>query len=255
MNQVVKRPDSKKMRDAIFRLEDKLKELPQVEVEYIHRFAPGVYIREMIAPAGIMMTGAIHKTEHFSVFFEGKMIVPDGEGGSKTIEAPMIEVAKPGIKRAGYTLTDIRWFTIHATDETDVDTLEEMLTTNDVADVQHLIDQQDYEALGIPDADIEELKKIEVYEYRVDGLEIMDSLRHGKGVFATNAIKRGDMIAPGVQKGTLLVWSRYMNHSQCPNAKPVFKDGDAHFVALRDIEDEEITVDYRETHRIGWRSK
>ena len=140
INQVVKRPDSRAMRDAIFRLEDHLKTLPQVEIEYIHRFTPGLYTREMRWPAGVIGTGAIHKTEHISIFLEGRMLIPDENGGSKEIVAPIVETAQPGIKRVGLALEDVRWITVHPTELTDVDEILEQIVTNDPEEAQRIVD-------------------------------------------------------------------------------------------------------------------
>jgi len=139
---LVKRPDSPACRAAIYRLEEYIKtELEPAPVEIVHRFAPGVYTKEMLVPAGVAMTGYIHKTAHISIFLEGRMLVMNGEG-SVEIEAPIVELAQPGIKRGGVALTDVRWITVHATDETDIDKLEEMLITNDFSEVEHLIEDQ-----------------------------------------------------------------------------------------------------------------
>ena len=128
-----KRPDNAAMRNAIFRLEDFIKSVPgngieESGIQHVHHFAPGVYAKEMICPADVYITGMVHKTEHISIFLEGRMIVADGSGGSVEIEAPMIEIGKPGIKRAGYTLEEVRWITVHPTEETDIDKLEQMRT-------------------------------------------------------------------------------------------------------------------------------
>jgi hypothetical protein len=131
MNQVIKKPDSVELRTAIFKLEDHLKTLPQVEIEYTHRFTPGCYTREMFVPAGVMCTGAIHKTEHISIFLEGRMLVPDESGGCVEIVAPMVETAQPGTKRVGVALEDVRWLTVHPTELTDPDEIIEQITTND----------------------------------------------------------------------------------------------------------------------------
>ena len=141
MNQsLIKKPDSAEMRDAIFRLEAELEKLPQVEIEYVHRFTPGLYTREMRVPAGVMCTGAIHKTEHISIFLEGRMIVPDSNGGSMEIVAPIVETAQPGIKRVGVALEDVRWLTVHPTELTDVDEILELIVTNDPKEAQRIID-------------------------------------------------------------------------------------------------------------------
>jgi len=142
MNQIVKKPDSQEMQDAILRLEDHLLTLPQAEYEVIHRFTPGLYTREMRVPAGVICTGAIHKTEHISIFLEGKMLVPSEDGGSMEISAPMVEIAKPGIKRVGLVLEEVRWLTVHPTELTDVDEILAEIVTDDFSEVEHLVEQQ-----------------------------------------------------------------------------------------------------------------
>ena len=136
----VKNPDSRELRDAIFKLEEQLLRLPQAEIEYIHRFTPGLYTREMVVPAGVIMTGAIHKTQHISIFLEGRMVVPC-EGSSKEIVAPIVEIANPGVKRVGVALEDVRWLTVHPTDETDIEVLEDMLWTNEPAEISGIIEE------------------------------------------------------------------------------------------------------------------
>ena len=245
---VVKKPDSPEMRAALFWLEAEIQKMDQVELEYIHRFTPGLYTREMIVPEGVILTGAIYKTEHISIFLEGRMLVPS-EGGSVEIEAPLVEIAKPGVKRVGLALEKVRWLTVHPTDETDVEQLEDMLWTNDPKDVQHLIDQQDYESLGISSETIDRLMEIDVHAGDVDGVQIGPSIRHGNGLFAIRDFMEGESIAPAVLDGKLMVYSRYTNHSAEPNACIEVRDSDVWIVATRNISGEEITIDYRTTHR------
>lgn len=259
----IKAPDKAYVRDAIFEYEKLAKTLPQADYETIHSFTPGLYTREMRVPADVMLTGMIHKTEHLSIFLQGRMIVTDGEGGSKEIEAPIIETGLPGIKRAGYTLEDVRWITVHPTEETDIDTLEAMLITNDYSEVAHLVDQRDYQMLaaqiGYTDEDLAEYAKIPFSHEPIDGVTISESKRHGKGVFVTKPFAAGEVIAHAIKDGELTAYSRYCNHSAAPNAymQPIGgeQDGEIIFsknfelVALRDVDDEEITVDYRDHSR------
>ena len=141
MNQdiAIKKPDKPLARAAVFRLEDALLKMPQADIQYIHRFAPGVYLREMFVPAGVTMTGAIHKTAHISIFLEGSMIVTNQDGEAVEIHAPIVELAQPGTKRAGHTLTPVRWLTVHPTELTDIDEIEDMIVTNDFSEVEHLV--------------------------------------------------------------------------------------------------------------------
>ena len=131
--------------DKILRLEDYiLREFDPIEIDWIHRFTPGMYSREMIVPEYCLVTGAIHKTEHISIFLEGAMMVPSEEGGDYVvIEAPLIEICQPGVKRAGITLEQCRWVTFHPTEEQDVETCEELFFTNDPTEVPR-IEQQGF---------------------------------------------------------------------------------------------------------------
>ena len=119
------------LRTNIHRLEDFLLELPkeqQLDLDALtkHHFAPGVYARELFIPKGTVLTGKIHKTEHLNIISQGKISVAT-EDGPKLIEAPHIMVSKPGTKRAGYAHEDTTWITIHVTDETDLDKIEELV--------------------------------------------------------------------------------------------------------------------------------
>lgn len=144
MNEIVKRevttsvkvPDAE-LTEKILRMEQYIIDnFDPVEIEWIHRFTPGVYSREMVVEPDTLITGVIHKTEHLSIFLEGAMVVPNIHGGEPLlIEAPFVEIAQPGIKRAGIAIERCRWITVHATDEQDIETLEDMLFTNDPKDV------------------------------------------------------------------------------------------------------------------------
>ena len=124
------------LRDAIFRLEDYvLDNLPPAELDWVHRFTPGMYAREMVVPAGVLVTGAIHKTEHLSIFLEGKMVIPDEKGGSKVITAPQVEICQPGAKRVGVAIEPVRWITVHPTELTTVEECEAAFFTNDPDEV------------------------------------------------------------------------------------------------------------------------
>lgn len=255
----------------IFRLEDYIKTNMDPEaVEWVHRFAPGSYSREMIVPAGCIMTGMIHKQEHVSVFIQGVMLVPDEEG-SKIIEAPQIEIAKPGTKRVGIALTECRWLTFHPTEAQTVEEAEEELYTNDPSELPALLeyvpqgyveyqadygleqrDKQDFLEYQEPPELLEQLRQIPVVDMEVDGVEIRDSRRHGKGIFTTKDFDEGDILAPAILDNHLICFSRYCNHSSEENAGPVTDEetGDIYIAARRPIRaGEEICMNYRETQQ------
>lgn len=108
------------------RLEAKIAQLPPVEMELIHHFAPKVYVRELRIPAGTAFTGKIHKTKHMLILAAGEATLYDeANGGTKVIRAPLVCVSEIGAHRAGITHTDCVFVTVHPTTETDLVKIEE----------------------------------------------------------------------------------------------------------------------------------
>lgn len=124
--------DSLAIRNKIEELEKKMFESPnQIHIEPVHRFADGLYSREITIPKGTLLTGLIHKFEHINIISKGKILVLT-EDGPKTITAPHTMVSQPGTKRVGYAIEDTVWTTVHASpkNETDIQKLEAHLVTN-----------------------------------------------------------------------------------------------------------------------------
>ena len=123
----------------IEKLEATLLELPQIDCPLTHRFAPGVYLREIFMPAGTFVIGHEHKTEHFNVVIQGCALVTiDGE--VQEIVAPRTFVSGAGVRKVLYIQEDMIWQTIHPTRETDLLKLEDELITKSASYVQHLED-------------------------------------------------------------------------------------------------------------------
>jgi len=114
------------MRARVERLESILEQYPQVECPVQHHFAPGVYAREMTIPAGVIATGAVHKTEHLSIVVGHCLLTTDD--GVKEICGHHTFVSKPGAKRALTAIADTVMTTIHPTEETDLEKLCVLLT-------------------------------------------------------------------------------------------------------------------------------
>lgn len=115
------------MRAKVYALEAELQQCPQVDCPVVNHFAPGIYAREMTIPAGVVLTGAVHKTEHLNIVSKGRISVSTDDG-MKEVSAPYTFVSKPGTKRVGFAHEETVWTTIHATDETDLDKLVVELT-------------------------------------------------------------------------------------------------------------------------------
>ena len=129
MNEVTLSP-----REKVQALEDEIAKLPQVDCPVRHYFAPGLYAREMTIPAGVTLTGAVHRTEHLSTISAGRILVEDGTGMVE-ICAPYTFVSKPGAKRAGFAIEETVWTTYHPTETTDLDALAEELTESTTAEL------------------------------------------------------------------------------------------------------------------------
>ena len=115
------------MRQRVERLESIIETMPQAECKIVNYFVPGLYAREMTIPKGVVLTGAIHKTEHLSVISKGTIEFTTDEG-VLVVSAPYTFVSKPGAKRAGHAIEETVWTTFHVTDETDLEKLIPLLT-------------------------------------------------------------------------------------------------------------------------------
>lgn len=89
-----------------------------------HHFAPGCYAREMTIPAGTLIIGKIHKHAHLNIISKGRAKVVT-EFGTVDIVAPNTFVSEPGTKRVVMAIDEVIWTTIHVTDETDLEKIED----------------------------------------------------------------------------------------------------------------------------------
>ena len=102
-----------------------LRAMPQVECIEKHHFGPGMYVKEVTMPAGSIIVGKPHKTEHLCILLQGKMKLVKEDGEVIELVAPATFVGKPGRKIA-YIIETVVFQNIFATDETDVEKLEHM---------------------------------------------------------------------------------------------------------------------------------
>ena len=106
-----------------------VEQMPQVDCQTKHYFGPSIYIREVTMPAGSVVIGKPHRKEHMCVMLQGRMIVMDAEGNQRELVAPMTFVGGPG-RKVAYILETTVFQNILATDETDIEVLENMLVDN-----------------------------------------------------------------------------------------------------------------------------
>lgn len=113
-------------REDIERLEDAIRDLPPVDMPLRHVFGPGFYTRSLGIPAGTVVTGKVHATEHIFMVTLGDISITTDEGVIR-VKAPYQSIGKPGTKRAVYAHADSICVNVHITTETDLDKLEAAL--------------------------------------------------------------------------------------------------------------------------------
>lgn len=258
--------------EKIQAFERKFLQMEQVDCPVVHKFGPGVYIREVSLPAGACIIGHYHKHPHMSTMLKGRMSLINENGTFTSVSAPFTIFCPPGRKMA-IIHEDVVWQNIYATDVTDVEKLEEALFLKSVVWEEHqnmrklfpkpYIDDVDDFKAAIQEFGFDETMVRTISENEADQVPMPwgdfkfatgSSDIEGKGVFATADIVEGEPIGPARMSGKRTPLGRYTNHAKHPNAKMVLLDnGDICLMAIKPIKGsiggdlgEEITIDYRE---------
>lgn len=121
------------IRNSVTQLAEALKGYPQEDLPVQHDFLEGVYLRTVYMKSGDVVIGKIHKQEHVAIISKGHATVLT-EHGVLEIKAPFIFKSPPGARRALIIHEDMVWTTIHRSEHTDLDKLEEQLIAKDFTD-------------------------------------------------------------------------------------------------------------------------
>lgn len=112
----------------IFAMQDIIKDnAPAVPMPVQNHFAPHVYVREIFMPAGTLVVGKMHRTEHFNIITTGVVRLLNDDGSTSEVIAGDIFTSKPGVKKVLYIVEDTKWVTVHPTESTDMQVLEKEL--------------------------------------------------------------------------------------------------------------------------------
>lgn len=84
----------------------------ECEHETVHRFSPGVYLREVHLKKDSLVVGKIHKHEHLNFISKGSVTVLTKDGAEHYV-APVTMTSTPGTQRLLYTHEDTIWSVIH----------------------------------------------------------------------------------------------------------------------------------------------
>lgn len=123
-------------RDKLGVLMHEFAHFEQRDCPLTHRFAPGVYLREILMPAHSLVIGKRHKTRHFNIIVKGACTLISEDGSKTYLKAPYTFVSEPGVQKVLAIHEDCIWQTIHVTENRDMESLE-----------AELIEPDDYPAL------------------------------------------------------------------------------------------------------------
>jgi len=114
-------------REQVMQLERAIGDLPdQVDMAQhtSHYFADGIYLRELFMPAGMVVTGKIHRTRHLTIISNGTVQITT-DRGVEEFTGPSVFVSEAGAKKAIFAITDCVLMNPHPTTETDLVKIEE----------------------------------------------------------------------------------------------------------------------------------
>ena len=122
-------PSSKAIINKMLDFEKALANLPNIRFgddccPLRHTFGDGLYIREITMPKGMVIVSKLHKTTHPYFVLSGDVSVFT-ETGTVRIRGPFSGITRAGTKRILYTHEETVWTTVHATEETELEKIEE----------------------------------------------------------------------------------------------------------------------------------
>ena len=94
----------------------------------VHHFSDGLYAKQVQIPANHVVGQHSHKYSHLSVLAQGTVLVFVDDQQKKYTAPACIEIAA-GKQHRVFAVTDAVWFCIHATAETDVEKIDEVLVS------------------------------------------------------------------------------------------------------------------------------
>ena len=255
-------------------IEKAMLEQPQAPCPVLHHFGPGIYIRELLLPAGTVAIGHKQKFEHLNIMLTGQVVMINPDKSTKLLTAPMIFTAPPG-RKIGYVIDSCVWLNIYATDETDIQMLEnyyfdksdawQARTMKSLALFRnaHQDDREDFlnliKEMGLTPNEVRaESEKThdlcDLPEPFNKYISIRESPIEGQGVYISVPFAAGDYIAPARINGQRTPIGRFCNHAKQPNCDFIKDEsGDILLFARQHLHGcegggfgEELTVDYRQ---------
>jgi quercetin dioxygenase-like cupin family protein len=95
-----------------------------------HFFTQGIYAKKITVPAGTQVPSHKHVYDHLSILAQGRVRVTVGPITKEYVAPAMIEIKK-NIVHTISAMENSVWFCVHATDATDVQSLESTVIVKD----------------------------------------------------------------------------------------------------------------------------
>jgi hypothetical protein len=96
------------------------------ELPLEHFICNKTYVRQITLPKDMILTGKVHNFDHTSILSKGEVTIMTSEGTTR-IKAPATWISKAGTKRLIYVHEETIWSTIHQSENTQVEDLENEL--------------------------------------------------------------------------------------------------------------------------------
>ena len=217
------------LREKIELLQEELLKRPQADVQYLHSFEPGKYIRTMIAPPNTVIVGAEHKTPYKVRLEKGTIAVNVGDE-IRILTAPLEMDVPAGAKRAGHVFDEeLVWVDIYDNpdDCQDIATIEERLyVIPECGLMSNRIPKQlaevknDYELfltqIGLTQTEMNKIVSIE-HDLMEMPKEYFTTIKpskiQGDGLFATKSFRMWEVVCPCRLDGKRTPGGRFVNHS------------------------------------------
>ncbi len=109
---------------------------PTIDLEVLHHFTDGAYVRELRMPKDTALVGKMHRTAHVLIV-TGDITIINGCARER-ITGTRVLHTKPGTKRAIVAHTDSVLITMHVTPETDLDEIERAIIVPEHLELTYL---------------------------------------------------------------------------------------------------------------------
>lgn len=100
--------------------------LTEQQAQTEHFFSEGLYAKKMIIPAGTQIPTHQHVYDHLSILAQGRVRVTVGKVTQEHVAPTAIEIKKE-LAHTIQAVEDSVWFCVHATQETDIDKIDQTL--------------------------------------------------------------------------------------------------------------------------------